>query len=71
MRQAFTSIEMAFESYSRDVARVAENAQLGDLAHVDAGKTTLTERLLFDSGVIDQLGKSRLTRVYMLPGSPS
>jgi ribosomal protection tetracycline resistance protein len=29
---------------------------LGILAHVDAGKTTLTERLLYDSGVIEQLG---------------
>src|SRR6185312_1720617 len=29
---------------------------LGILAHVYAGKTTLTERLLFDSGVIGQLG---------------
>src|SRR6266498_831845 len=29
---------------------------LGILADVDAGKTTLTERLLYDSGVIDQLG---------------
>ena len=29
---------------------------LGILAHVDAGKTTLTERLLYDSGVIAQLG---------------
>ncbi|MBB6483893.1 translation factor GTPase family protein [Rhizobium lusitanum] len=29
---------------------------LGILAHVDAGKTSLTERLLFDVGVIDKLG---------------
>ena len=30
---------------------------LGILAHVDAGKTTLSEALLYTSGMIDRLGR--------------
>lgn len=32
------------------------NLNLGILAHVDAGKTSLTERLLYAAGVIDKIG---------------
>ena len=34
----------------------SKSLNLGILAHVDAGKTTLTERLLYNAGVITKLG---------------
>jgi ribosomal protection tetracycline resistance protein len=35
---------------------LTKHLNLGILAHVDAGKTSLTERLLFDAGLLDTLG---------------
>ncbi|MBR2965126.1 MAG: NYN domain-containing protein [Clostridia bacterium] len=42
-----------------------KNLVFGILAHVDAGKTTLSEGLLYTSGVIDKLGRVDKRDAYM------
>ncbi len=37
--------------------RPGRHLNLGIVAHVDAGKTSLTERLLYETGVIDHIGR--------------
>ena len=51
---AFMSIQKG-DTYLKD-GTLVRTLNLGILAHVDAGKTSLTERLLYAAGVIDEIG---------------
>ena len=46
-----------------------EVVNLGVLAHVDAGKTSLTERLLYESGAIDRIGSVETGSTHTDTGS--
>ena len=55
MREAFMSSHPEIATNPKDMTSLA-NSELGILAHVDAGKTSLTERILHSAGVIDAIG---------------
>ena len=66
MRTTFIAIEEAGVTLLEVWTRATQTLNLGILAHVDAGKTTLTERLLYAAGVIDAVGSVDKGRPYRL-----
>lgn len=44
---------------------IARHRNIGILAHIDAGKTTMTERILFYAGVSHKLGEVHDGATYM------
>ena len=43
--------------HATPVVALGQTRNIGIMAHIDAGKTTTTERILFYTGVISRLGE--------------
>jgi len=48
--------EKSVEMSEEDVAKLKDTRNIGIIAHIDAGKTTTTERILYYTGVIHKMG---------------
>ncbi|XP_044728155.1 ribosome-releasing factor 2, mitochondrial [Chrysoperla carnea] len=53
----YISFAKKYSTDSKQVAKISKLRNIGILAHIDAGKTTTTERMLYYSGVIGTMGE--------------